>query len=269
MANEINCSFPLKKCTMKKIMFLASFCLLAIINQAQDTIYLVDGTQRQGKVVEVSSTQVRYFPAANLGGPIFHISLQLVAKIVYEDGTVASFQDVNKTSTEKALTTPEPRVATNALAIDAVSFFLSHISVSYEKFIKSSSWGIRIPVSIRFREFVPGEYYWMKDVSQEKFRIGVSGNNYFFDNYPSKFYFGPSISIGSEDALIRTGDGISDFRVETGVFVILAINAGYQFFASKNIFLGFHSGLLYRFSKDDYIEKPNFTMFEINVGFTF
>lgn len=86
---------------MKKI-FYPIFCLSFSFLNAQDVIKQKDGTTIQSKVLEISSTEIKYKKFSNQGGPTYTLSKTEVSSITYESGDFDSFdgskQDVNKYS---------------------------------------------------------------------------------------------------------------------------------------------------------------------------
>jgi len=72
---------------MKKVIFAVLFvCGLFSVN-ALDFIVLKNGDVIEGKVVEISATEIRYRRANNLTGPMIVISRDSVYSIKYENGT--------------------------------------------------------------------------------------------------------------------------------------------------------------------------------------
>lgn len=78
---------------MKKLIYLTFLFLSVGIIQAkaQDKIYKKDGGVLETKVTEVGSNEIKYKVFANLNGPIYTISKSAILKIVYENGTVETY----------------------------------------------------------------------------------------------------------------------------------------------------------------------------------
>ena len=83
---------------MKKIITLLSamFCVLTIF--AQDIIITKDSKRIEAKILEVSSTEIKYKKQTNIDGPTFVELLSNVSAIMYSNGDVESFNsdDVKK-----------------------------------------------------------------------------------------------------------------------------------------------------------------------------
>ena len=83
------------------------FCLLCLIEtvSAQDVILKKDNTTVLSKVLEVTSTEIKYKKWSNQDGPTYSINRSLVTSINYQNGEVDKFSD-NATPTP----TPQPTV---------------------------------------------------------------------------------------------------------------------------------------------------------------
>lgn len=84
-----------------------TFCLLcwAGTASAQDVILKKDNTTVLSKVIEITSTEIKYKKWSNQDGPTYSISRSLVTSINYQNGEVDKFSD-NATPTP----TPQPTV---------------------------------------------------------------------------------------------------------------------------------------------------------------
>lgn len=100
---------------MKLRLLLLCFGVLifALTATASDVIALIDGTSIEGRVEEVTSTVIKYRKASNLSGPIYTIEISTVRNIVYENGSVDTFN-----SQPSALEVPLQAVAEQSQATE-------------------------------------------------------------------------------------------------------------------------------------------------------
>ncbi len=71
-------------------------CLLfgIVSAAAKDVITKTDGTQLDAKVEEITETLIRYHKASNPTGPLYTVPISSVASILYENGEVDTFNEV-------------------------------------------------------------------------------------------------------------------------------------------------------------------------------
>lgn len=106
--------------SMKTKLFSAFFCLLSLqIAQAQDIVTKRTGEKVEAKVLEISSTEIKYKLFKNPEGPTYVVPKVDVALIEYEDKTSEAFElsDValakaTASATEEILTEKAPIVST-------------------------------------------------------------------------------------------------------------------------------------------------------------
>jgi hypothetical protein len=76
---------------MKKNLVSLLFLITAINIFAQDTIVKISGEEIQSKVVEITSTIVKYKKFSNLDGPIYSIEKVEIEEIAFENGDIEIF----------------------------------------------------------------------------------------------------------------------------------------------------------------------------------
>ena len=94
---------------MKKLI-LSIFLLISILfANAQDTIVKGDGEKVSAKVTEIGSSYVKYKKFTNLNGPDYEINRDEIKVIVFENGEIESFNQMDSSSNNhsKKNTTPE------------------------------------------------------------------------------------------------------------------------------------------------------------------
>lgn len=104
---------------MKKAALLFVLLCVSLMTMAQDVIVKKDGTTILSKVLEISSTEIKYKQWTNQDGPLYSINRSEVISINYQNGSVEQFSNVsaptgntnttNNTNTSPASTNPDLR----------------------------------------------------------------------------------------------------------------------------------------------------------------
>ena len=94
---------------MKKIVSAITLMLFGLTAMAQDIITTKDGDDIQAKILEVTTTELKYKKYTNLNGPTFTISKSDVLIVRYENGEKEVFKDPPKTNSYKPNTTQPVR----------------------------------------------------------------------------------------------------------------------------------------------------------------
>lgn len=76
---------------MKKHLLLIVLCYASLMSMAQDVIVKKDGTTIQGKVMEISETEIKYKKWSNQDGPLYSIKRSSVDLINYQNGDIELF----------------------------------------------------------------------------------------------------------------------------------------------------------------------------------
>ena len=93
---------------MKRLcVFTVIFLMGAVFAAAGDLIILRDGNIIEGKIAEVSLSELRYRRLDNLEGPVFVIPLANVFSVRYENGTTETFNAEPSRSTQPLRGRPE------------------------------------------------------------------------------------------------------------------------------------------------------------------
>jgi hypothetical protein len=89
---------------MKKIIFTVLFLIVTLSIQAQDTIVKINGDKILAKILEVSSSTIKFQKISNLTGPTYSLSIDELKEILYENGVVEVFEkDIKVTSEQTTL----------------------------------------------------------------------------------------------------------------------------------------------------------------------
>jgi len=225
---------------MKKNLLLAIACLFAGLLQAQDTLYRVNGTRQIVRIIEVNPAQVRYVPFSDPDGPIYMLSKQAVARIIYENGTVDSFQAIREPGDTPAVILSLEPFNRNILSIYVIDILWDEFTVSYEHLTKSGKWGLKIPFS---RSFLKKEsrYSGLVHILNDNFYDGVklfstglSLNYYLFGQERITYYIGLSFLYGwhifneyyhqYKLGYGKKVDSFTGYTLNNGVFIPLSDN---------------------------------------------
>lgn len=91
---------------MKKL-FLAMICVLVAQTMwASDYIYMLDGSEVEAKVTEVTPTTIKYKKMSNLNGPVYTVAKGAVFMIKYENGQKEVFLQQETATTAPAQAEP-------------------------------------------------------------------------------------------------------------------------------------------------------------------
>lgn len=89
--------------TMRKIFATLSLLCIAGMATAQDVIVMKDQSTVMSKVLEITSTEIKYKKWDNLEGPTYYLSPKEVLSINYENGEVEKFTEaVNNQQSNEA-----------------------------------------------------------------------------------------------------------------------------------------------------------------------
>lgn len=78
---------------MKNIIILFSVFMLPILAYSQDIIITKKAEKIEVKIIEVSSSEIKYKKLNNLEGPTFIFSSSEISTVIYENGEVQVFED--------------------------------------------------------------------------------------------------------------------------------------------------------------------------------
>ena len=76
---------------LRKSVVLAALCLMAGIMQAQDIIVTNKAEKIEGKILEVSTTEIRYKRLNFEDGPVFVLPIKDIHTVIYSNGEVQIF----------------------------------------------------------------------------------------------------------------------------------------------------------------------------------
>jgi hypothetical protein len=119
---------------MKNFIF-SLVCLCFTVGlAAQDRIIKLDRTEIVCKVVEVGTTEIKYYKADNLDGPVYAISKTEVYKIIFENGT----EEIIQPNAMSVVPDSKTRYYKRAITTRPFSPLLGFICVGYQQALTPS-----------------------------------------------------------------------------------------------------------------------------------
>jgi len=233
---------------MKKVLIL--ILLISNIAFAQDIIVKKSGDEVKSKIIEITSSDIKFKDFDFQDGPTRNISINEVFIIIYENGKRETFnQESTKitNSNQKNSEFRKKRLNLDLLAIGENG----PTSISYEIINEDGSRGIEFPISVYFNgDGVVG------------YTIGANLKYYVSSKQGKGFYVGPSLGLGAFDwySGYYYGGTSTDFSVYLGV------KLGYQFQINElfGINLGGNVGGISNF--DDFDSAYSFNL---GINFSF
>lgn len=165
---------------MKRTLFILILSFFSFMVFAQDTIYMKSGEVIKSKIIEVNETNVSYKKFSYLDGPTFIIGKNTIAKIVYGDGSVDTFQELPSDTPRSC---DPDGYGRNIFAFNPLAFVGGNVSFSYERLNRKGKFGFRtvayVPVTDNIGNQAGGHFDF-------KFYLGKTPQ--------AKYYLGPTIA---------------------------------------------------------------------------
>lgn len=243
---------------MKKNIFLNILLLISFIQYAtgQDTIYLKSNHRVLAQISEIYETEIRYKSYTNPTGPDYLVSINLVARVVFNNGMTKTF--------EKKIS--DFSFNRNIIAFHFFDLMLEDVSISYEHIFKNGKYGIKIPLSVGLIPedaiYGPGNYH-------NIFYSGIGFNIYIPGQRPVSYFMGPELHLGKGNENISYWGNEKENSFFYGRFLI---NNGVAFTPVSNFRLMAVMGLGLRnynlsHSYNDGVEPAFY--FTISLGYRF
>jgi len=212
---------------------------------AQDTLYMTDGTKEIVKILEVNKTQIKYKPDVKSNGKTYVISKDDVLKIAYETGLIDVFP--NSVTTNIIPDRKEdPRntdFGRNFISLNVFDLLFSSLNIGYEYTFKSGVFSLKFPFSFRLNSKT-------SDIFNSGFGTGFDFYIYPFGQGKAKYFLGPSIVY----RLLKEQTNYNAFLFQNG----------FLFQPSKHINLSINAGIGF-----DNIKKVARSKGGLNIGYKF
>lgn len=242
---------------MRKILFVSAFIsLLSVAAKSQDKIYRNNGKVIEAKVIEVSSSEVKYKEYSNPDGPVYVLETDKIKKIVYENGKEEKFSD-NLKDTERYEGQKDMGIKVNFL-----SALYGYSEISFEK---STGVGKGFEVSLGIigagkggilSYYLPSQSF--TEVKRKPFGAFVSAG-FKFSKLPDFILFGktkfthlmqgtyakPTIYVGhyKENQIQEKASNNFEVGKQSVTFGALQLELGKQWVLGDNFLLNIYSGI--------------------------
>lgn len=233
------------------ILFMASMFLVVASVKAQDKIYRKNGEILKVKIVEVSSTEIKYRIFGEEDGPIYVLEKDRIQKIVYQNGRVE----------KPILDIKDPELYADqlkkAIKVNFFSPLSGYLQLGYEK-----STGVGKSYELTMAIIGAGknqtlDFYNPSDI-QKRNQFGVAfGAGYKFNKFPD-FLFGrtrfthimqgayakPVFYLGNygENVVVNKGNGQQVVERQNVTFGALQIELGKQWVFGDRFLLDLYWG---------------------------
>lgn len=253
-----------------QIAFIILFCLLSLASFSQDKIYRNNGQIIDAKVIEIGSSEVKYKMFNNQDGPIYVLEADRIKKIVFENGTVQTFQD--------NIRDPERYAGQRNKAIK-VNFFsplYGYTEIGFEKNVSLGK-GYEVSLGILGAGKSGTLFFYNNQLGEVKRspRGAFISAGYKFGKLPDFIFFGrtkathlmqgtyvkPLVYLGaySENIIVEKSNSVSEVDRQNVTFGALQLELGKQWVLGETILLDIYSGLGFGFDnkKNSYVYYNN------------
>jgi len=254
--------------------FVLFFCVLSLVSFSQDKIYRNNGEIIEAKVIEIGSTEVKYKMFKNLEGPIYVLEAARIKKIVFENGTVQTFQD--------NIRDPERYAGqrNKAIKLNFFSPLYGYTEIGFEKNVSPGK-GYEVSLGILGAGKSGTLTFYNNQLGEVKRnpRGAFITAGYKFGKLPDFIFFGrtkathimqgtyvkPVVYLGaySENIIVEKSNSVSEVDRQNVTFGALQLELGKQWVLGETILLDIYSGLGFGFDN-----KENSYQFD-NYGYTY
>lgn len=153
---------------------------------AQDIIHTTDGKKIEAKILEITSTEIKYKKLSYIEGPTYVLSKSNIKKIIYGNGEA---EDFSITSEEGGIIIEE--YGQNIVWYHLFDLMLNDLTISYERIFKNGKFSFQIPIGIGFG---PDNFIYQQSFNTIYTGFGI--NIYPYGQGIFRYFFGPSIRVG-------------------------------------------------------------------------
>ncbi len=176
------------------ISFLVFVGMVLLYNgaHAQDVIYMNDGRKIEGKVTKVDDNIVKYIKADDPNNYEKTLGKINVSIILYENGT----HEVMKRE-ETLAKKLKKDFGRHLINWDGLDIFALNVSFAYEYFSKSGKIGVRVPLSLGFKNTWAEERFQVIGQHGRIFATGIDINYYPAGQGTGAYFLGPSFGYST------------------------------------------------------------------------
>lgn len=217
---------------MKKIIIVLSL-LFCSVGFAQDVLTKKNGEDISAKVLEVTSTEIKYKKYDNPNGPTFTILKSEVLLIRYENGTKDVFNEPQKGSSQSQSSNQTP-VAFNKNEIkgNALALILGSLAFTYERILNEES-AVGFTINAPLNDYVFDVNY-----------TATAYYRYYFGEKPAAGFFGEAFGmLNSVDDYVYD-DGFSSYYEQREVTdFAIGVGLGGKWVTKKGLVLELNVGV--------------------------
>lgn len=251
-----------------KFCFLYTFLVFSLLVKAQDKLFLLDGSKKFAKILEVGIEDVIYTELSESGAPFTNdrlvISKNKILLIEYKGGFVEIFNRPEKNSviTEQGLVNTQVKKAndtstnSNLLYLNTLALCNADLALFYEHILPNRKVGLGIMAAYNFNQYATNPNTFIYILNNGKKLYDVGG---FINYYPKVFnkrkifFYGLMLKYTALSFSKNTGTSTSViYSPASGGQLATLINFGSQRFLSKNLFLKTEVAFGGFFLKGDY-----------------
>ena len=204
---------------MSRKSFLLLACLfLPAFFWAQDQLYKKDNSKVLVKVLEISSTEIKYKLFDNLNGPTYTENKSSISLIIYENGkheVVSNEPESSITNYPRYLNDTRKSDSlkyysrTNSVSLNFLNFFNNEIGVIYQKEIFQSNYNIIVPLAIGLEQPNVTQSVWYSqsnnvsyiDLEKKRYELGLGIHYYPNLGTNINYFIGPVFRFMQFDAV--------------------------------------------------------------------
>ncbi len=261
---------------MRTIVLVVLMCLYSGLVYPQDLLYRTDGSSQSVNIIEVAPASISYsLPAGN---SIFVVSKDVVARIVFENGTEVAFNEF--TSSQDLSNSPHLRILDhrNIISFNTIELIFGAVTLSYEGFVPSRIISGKFSFSIGLLDLPDyDQTSWeLWAFNGVKLYSGTLAGNFFpFGHEKITWYMGMSFKTGKNryyDYSYNpvydpyTGNIISYHSKSDGTFYGFSVHNGFHFHVHDNWLITTQFGIG-RMASD--LQERIWFPLELGVGYKF
>lgn len=256
---------------------LYSFLMFTAFVKAQDKLYLLDGTMRVVKVLEIAPEYITIVPLSESGAP-FRDANEVIAKsdvlfVEYKSGAIEIYSSPQKSfiynpngTVRKDVTKDEQELAFNFASLNTLALCNADLAGFFEHLVPSKKIGVGCMVAYNFNRnaITANQYILVLNNAKKNYDAGL-----FLNFYPGHFkrkvtfYFGLMIKYTafSYSKLTATNTGQSTtltYAPAKGSQLATLADIGFHARLGKNMFFKTIAGLGAFGLKGDYKQQLNY-----------
>lgn len=254
------------------------FFSVGFVAAAQDKIYLLDGSCRIAKVLEIAPDYITIVPLSESGAPFINsnetIQKNTVLLVEYKNGTIEVYNKPDKTTAYTSNTTKTIREKKDAgnvslfnlASLNTLALCNSDITGFFERLVQNKKLGFGAMASYNFNKYVtaPNSFMFILNNAKKNYDVGI-----FANFYPAHFKRRTTFSMGlmikytsfNFSSIIEEKIGTATnikYVASKGDQLATIVTIGTHRYLSKNFFVKTLAGIGVFRLKGDYKQQFNY-----------